>query len=229
VIVGFVLFALIVTMLTFGMRAASKSAAAADEMIERATELRIAQGVIRARLAEAYPLFVNRPRERARVGFDGTADTVEFISFVPNDIGMGGLQRIQLGLASAAPGQSGDLVLTQQPVALTADGVVPLGTAERRVILGDVRRLRLRYFGAPANQPTNAGPAHVLGVGPIDRGEVSWRNEWGDNDVLPMLVSLGVEFRPADRRSWPEIVVAPSSNATSDCVLQPTTRKCRPR
>ena len=48
VIVGFVLIALIVTMLTFGLRTAARSAAAADDMVERATELRIAQGVSRA-------------------------------------------------------------------------------------------------------------------------------------------------------------------------------------
>lgn len=204
------LFALIMTLLTGGMRTAARSAAWSDSLIERSTELRLAQTVLRARLSEAYPLFVNRPRERVRIGFDGGPSAVDFISFVPSDLGLGGLYRMQLAWTGTA--ESGDLVLTQQRIAVGSDGPRAVAEPESRVLVSDARKIRLAYFAVPEG----------------DR-EPRWQPTWSQTDVLPTLISVVLEFRPGDKREWPEMIVAPVPSATSDCVLQPATRKCRPR
>jgi general secretion pathway protein J len=197
-------------MLAGGMRIAAKSTAAADAAIDRSSELRIAENVLRARLLEAYPLSIRIPGEPYKVEFTGGETEAEFISFMPDQIGMGGLYHVRI--VHETVGGIGDLVLALQRVNLPKDGPVPIAERETRVLVEGAKSVRLRYFGAGEGER-----------------EARWRSRWQDEEALPVLVALAVEFPPGDNRTWPELVVAPKTTGTADCIFEASVKKCRSR
>jgi hypothetical protein len=203
---------LLSVLLVGGIRVASRSWSASEDKIEKAEELRLAQSIVRERLAEAYPIVPPSPSaptsEKRPVAFVGTKNGVQFVGFLPPELGLGGLYRF--GFTAAGAGANRQLVMTQQRLQVRRDGLSPFGEPEQRVLLDTVQGISFRYFGIPTGEK-----------------EARWQTEWQDNDKLPQLVVVDVAFTSSDRRVWPELVIAPMITAPTDCVFDPGAKKCR--
>lgn len=60
---------------------------------------------------------------------------------------------------------------------------------------------------------------------PPDGGERAWLNRWWDRTSPPELIRIRVEFAPADRRQWPDLLIRPRV-AGSSCFVDAVTGRC---
>ncbi|MCJ2019910.1 prepilin-type N-terminal cleavage/methylation domain-containing protein [Methylobacterium sp. E-065] len=90
---------------------------------------------------------------------------------------------------AGAPRSDGlyDLVEGQAPLETGTDG-----TARSEILLAGVSGLTIRYLGSPA-----------------ERLPATWLPAWTRLDRHPDLVEIQIAFRPADRRRWDPLPIAP--------------------
>jgi len=95
-----------------------------------------------------------------------------------------------------------DLVITVRPELASPEG----SEIKTETLLAGLQSMEFSYFGRNG-----------------------WQNRWQDETHLPDLIRLHVTFPPRDRRSWPDLVVAPRIDVDADCVFDPVSRNCRGR
>jgi len=191
--------------LNFGTRA-WQTAARVDEDAEAVAA---AQALMRLKLAAAYPILTRATDRERHVDFDGARDAVSFVGFLPDRAGTNITAKIGFR-AAPMPDQTGlRLIASWRPdLGVGSARIAPVET----VLLERIAALRLSYYGRRPGDPTP-----------------QWSREWSDMKDLPLLVSLDVGFPEGDRRTWPEMTVAPRIRADVTCVFDPLTRDCRPR
>jgi general secretion pathway protein J len=205
-IVALALFSLLSVLLFnnvgFGVRAWRSGSARSDEL-QRSV---VAQQLLRRLLGNSYPMIVADNAPQPRVDFDGTRDTVEFLSDAPIVSGDAGRFRFKLFVNRTR--ERTDLVMTAAPeLAGTEDA-----SATRTVVVSDLDHVELAYFGAPA-PGTSA----------------QWNDSWQKQSDMPSLLRLRVSFPANDPRTWPDLLIAPRVRADVSCVYDPITTRCRGR
>lgn len=88
-LIAMTLLAFILTLLFAGLRLGSRSWDAAELRTGESERLRVAHGVIRNELAQAYPMKWRNVVD-AGIAFSGEADAVRFVAPLPVRIGEGG-------------------------------------------------------------------------------------------------------------------------------------------
>jgi general secretion pathway protein J len=63
-----------------------------------------------------------------------------------------------------------------------------------------------------------------LGNGQI---EPHWLDSWLEKGFMPALVRIRVLFKDGERRSWPELMVAPRITTDANCVFDVVSQMCR--
>jgi general secretion pathway protein J len=177
VLVSLVLLALLLVLLAGGLRYARSTWDAAARLDEVAAA-DMADTFLRARLAEAMPLYEQRKAGTVRALFQGTSDSMSFVAPAPNGPAGAGLYRYTLEAAGGGGGQR-TLVVRLQP------HLPPLGesaldvTLERYTqpyaLMRNIRSVSFRYFGR----------------GEL-RAEPAWHAVWPRADALPNLVEIAV-------------------------------------
>lgn len=153
-----------------------------------------AQKALRQFLEAARPVPVASGQPNGPLWFSGKADTLQIISQMPSQFGLGGAYSLTIAARFNASG-SKDLTLT--PVAFGFDAQDwPPTTAQsdnETVVLENVTGIAVRYFGDP-----QGGNAAV------------WTPTWEGRSTLPLLIAIDVTFPQDDPRLWPTLIVAPA-------------------
>lgn len=76
-------------------------------------------------------------------------------------------------------------------------------------LLGDVRSLELRYFGADRSN-----------------GGSGWQRQWNGQPQPPELIAIRLGFAAGDRRFWPDLIVHPRVTTNIACRIGATTSRC---
>jgi hypothetical protein len=181
-------FAVMAAIVLGGIRLGTKSWDAAAERSEAVDEMRVAQALLRRQLSSALPIAVSSAGSWT-LAFDGSEESVRFVSELPGYVSGGGVHYVTLELAGGtAAGQ--DLVLRWRPLHALEEDAPP----DEAVLARNVGTLRLRYFGARTR-----------------RASPEWLESWRDLKTMPLLMTVSVERENGE--SWPELAVALEVNA----------------
>jgi hypothetical protein len=115
------------------------------------------------------------------------------------------LHRFRLQVAS---GDRLMLYTLNERTSLQATTTEDLGWAPL-VLLGNVKRLELRYFG----------PDRFTGTD-------GWQTEWLSRGALPKLVQVRAIMGREETRSWPLLIVRPGAQSHLPCRDGSTTQDC---
>ena len=190
-LIAITLLGLLLAGLFGGLRLGARAWERSEERLEESARLQVVQNFLRERLAQAYPLTAEDQTGRLRLAFEGTGDTLRFVTLMPGYLGTGFAE-----LLLAVDDRTGieNLVVQWRRFELT-----PQSDDEERqikVLLEDIEALEIAYYGALA------------------RGEpILWHEQWLDVMALPQLIRLRVIFAVDDRRYWPDLIVRPMTDA----------------
>jgi len=176
-----IMLALINGSLRFGHRAWEVS-----DQVERTYSLAAVRNLLSQRLVEALPLVNWNDKGVPTAVFQGASEQLSFASPMSTRDGRpAGLFRVTLKLASQAGAASRLLSLEVQPL----DGEnVALDRGHTPVLIDNVARLAIRYYGTPERG-----------------GEPRWFDNWEGQTALPRLVAVDVQFPSGDPRTWPPL------------------------
>lgn len=180
VLVSLVLLALVLTLLAGGVRYA-RGTWNATARLDDLADSDVAGTFIRARLAEAMPIYEQRKAGVMQVIFQGAADSVSFVAPAPNGPGGAGLYRYSL---EAEPGAAGSPQTLVVKVAAFFAGQTDAGPAllpDRHVLMRNIRSVSFRYFG---RSEIRAPPA--------------WHDVWTRPDAMPRLVDIAIARNDSD-------------------------------
>jgi general secretion pathway protein J len=180
VLVSLILLALVLVLLAGGVRYARSTWNAAARLDELAGS-DVAETFIRARLAEAMPIYEQRKAGVMQVLFQGTSDAVSFVAPAPNGPVGAGLYRYTLEAESSAGEARQALVVKLAPyfAASAEPGAAP--APDRHALVRSIRSLSFRYFG---RSEIGAQPA--------------WHAAWTRPDAMPRLVEIAIARDDAD-------------------------------
>lgn len=198
---GFTLVELLVAMTVFtllaatayaGLRTSASSWERSEALISRWDERRAVVNFLRRQLAQTAPL-ARIERRRWHLWFEGSPDSLVFLSELPGYVGEGGVHELGLALDRGEQGQG--LYLRRQPLDAEAElGEFAAEQVLQRRIAADIDRIEFAYFGRPEG-----------------RGEPRWHDRWSENRRLPTLVK--VTITPAQGDPWPTLQVRLRSDA----------------
>lgn len=174
-----IMLALINGSLHFGRRAWEVS-----DQVERTYSVTAFRNLLGQRLVETLPLVNWDDRGVPTSDFQGASDYLSFASPMSSRSGLpAGLFLVTLKLAPQAGVAFRPLSLELKP--LDRDNVPPGGVGHAPVLIDNVARLAIRYYGSPEHG-----------------GEPRWFDDWQGRTTLPSLVTVDVQFPSGDLRTW---------------------------
>ena len=174
-----IMLALINGSLRFGHRAWEVS-----DQVERTDSLATFRNLLGQRLVETLPLVNWDDRGVPTSVFQGAGDSLSFASPMSSRNGLpAGLFLLTLKLVPQAGAVSRPLSLEVQP--LDGNNVATDRVGHMPVLIDNVTRLALRYYGSPERG-----------------GEPKWSDNWEGQTTLPKLVTVDVQFPSGDPRTW---------------------------
>jgi hypothetical protein len=174
VLVSLVLLALVLALLSGGVRFARGTWEAAARLEEQ-TGAEMAEAFIRARLGEAMALYEQHTAGRVRVVFHGAADALSFVAPAPNGPAGAALYRYALKVAPGAVSGRSTLVVKLAPYRAKQAETGAEWAVQQHVLVRNMRSVRFRYFGRAR---LDAEPA--------------WHTAWTRTDATPNLVEITV-------------------------------------
>lgn len=134
--------------------------------------------------------------------FRGNPEALRLIGPAPSQLLPGGLYETIIGVEDGVGGARGGrrLSIWWRPLPHAGEGPALSLDADARtrqaVLIDGIAEFRLSYFGqgGDVNEPPQ------------------WHDRWETMLSLPSLVSVQMAFMPGDRRSWPQLVVAPMAS-----------------
>lgn len=206
-LVSLALVALLSVLLLDGIRSGLTSWQRSARLASDIDETLTIQSFLRRLIEDTYPLYVLDDHRKGYVEFEGSAQSISFLSSTP--VALGGAGRTKYHLSIEQQNGQRNLVLSHRME--LSDPNSPSVTPHR-TLLSNVETVTFSYFSKSG----------------ID-SEGQWIGSWAGRARLPQLVRIQVSFSQGDPRSWPELVVAPRISMDVSCVYDPLTKACRGR
>jgi general secretion pathway protein J len=188
-LIAMTLLGFIAVIATSALHLATTASAAAEAKADVANRMRLVHGVVRRQLGQARLIQVLTSQGQS-VAFEGTRQSVQFVTAPPAHLAWGGLYLVTLEVAPRDSGKalmvSYRLFVSDRPEPASAE---PL---EHVVLVEGIEDAEFAYFGA----------------GSLDQ-RPTWQDHWERGPSgLPGLVRLRVRMHGADASAWPELVVS---------------------
>jgi general secretion pathway protein J len=180
-----------------GLRAATRATDRGQVILEQSSRLRMAHQFIRKQLTQMLPLAFAEAEDgvlTVSTVFEGTATRIRYVSPMPGYLGFGGPQVQELAITSTGDG-----------LALVLSHALLQGFEEERM-----------HDRAPIMLIDGIEQAEFNFQGRDEEGELAgWVNQWDDPGVLPVVVSLDIEFEEGAYTEWPILVAAVKIDSAS--------------
>ena len=215
---GFTLIELVVAMtilgtmmllLYSGLSFALRSWDAGDAVGRASADRRIGENFVRRELSELFPMRW-KDGVKLRFAFEGTAQTLRFVSSRPAGATIGGLSLVGLEVAGDARRGDRSLVMRRAMPDDNGDSFSPLDEAKPTVMIDRVDAIEFSYFGAEN-----------------DFADPKWQDDWPYSARVPQMVRLRV--KRLDGSVLPEMVVRVMLGEEAGCLENSFQRLCRPR
>jgi len=166
-----------------GLRASTRAADKGQAILEDSGRIRMAHQFVRKQLNQMIPLaFMEDEGTGERTVFQGDAKIIRFVAPMPGYLGFGGPQVQELALIA---GDEGDMLVLSHALLQ--------GFEEQNLYLRD-----------PIMLIEKIDFAEFSYLGLDEAGELTgWTNYWDQPGVLPLSVSLTVEFTGDVYINWP--------------------------
>src|SRR5262245_1051817 len=174
VLVSLTLLALLLSLLAGGLRYA-RSTWDATARLDQLADADMAETFLRARLAEAMPLYEQQKAGTVRALFHGTGDTMSFVAPAPNGPAGTGLYRYTLEAGGGTGRGRRTLVVKLVPHLPWISDSALERPPEQYDLMRNIRSVSFRYFGR----------------GEL-RGEPAWHAVWPRTDAMPNLVEIAI-------------------------------------
>jgi len=192
-LVAISLLGIILALAYGGLRIGVKSADRGERFIERAEQMRAAQGFLRSQLSQTLSLTIEE-HDGERELFLGEEEKMSFVAAMPGYLGRGGPQIQTVWLQRG----EGGLEMLFAHRLLNVPDDEPQG--EPVLLMDHIRRGHFEYLP-------------LAGSEEADREQ--WTSEWDLPNAVPGLVRIVLELDPALNQRWPELLVALHINANS--------------
>ena len=191
VIIAMTILSLILVLLFSTIFTANKSWRITEQKISQNDELRLVGHFIRRQISQNIPLMWIDQKDQKLI-FEGKDNELNFTSTLPAHRGGGGVQLITLKVNQTDELHHLDLYYRHaSPDDSPFDKMDDIETV---TLLENIKNIEFSYFGQEK----------------IDEDPV-WRDEWQNNELLPMLISLKIHTID-ESNNWPEIKIPLHSN-----------------
>jgi general secretion pathway protein J len=191
--------------LSFGLR----SWDAGDAVGRASADRRIGEHFVRRELSELFPMRW-KDGTKLRFAFEGTPQSLRFVSSRPAGVGQGGLSLVGLEVAGDARNADRSLVMRRAMPDDNADSFAPLEQAEPAVMISGVDAVEFAYFGAEN-----------------DFTDPKWNDDWPYVARVPQMIRIRI--KRTDGTVLPEMVVRLMLSEEAGCIENSFQRLCRPR
>ncbi|MFO1305847.1 MAG: prepilin-type N-terminal cleavage/methylation domain-containing protein [Burkholderiales bacterium] len=198
--VALTLFAILAGILFGSLRLAGRSADAGEEKAQASSGMRLASDYLREQLTSQHPQRMRKMLEFP-IMFGGSADELRYTATLPGRVGVGGMWYYRLALSKVPGKDDTALVLERVMPDLDAPSMPSFSESERSVLADDIKSLKISYYGRDRGVSLDQAP--------------TWRNQWEDTQILPVLIRIEVVPRRGD--PWPTMVIAPRAAPEAGC------------
>lgn len=171
-----------------GFRASTRATDRGQDILEESSRLRLAHQFVHRQLNQMLPIsFADPETDDLPVVFDGRPKTIRFVGPMPGYLGFGGPQVQELSIVSGENGEA--LVLSHALL----QGFEESHLLEREpiMLIDGIEQAEFSFQGRD------------------EQGLPStWQNSWDNTSILPLAVSLDVEFGENTHMEWPELVAS---------------------
>jgi general secretion pathway protein J len=194
-LVAITLLGLLMAALFAGLQLGARAWERGEERVDQSTRLQAVQDFLRDRLTQSYPFdVVEDGTRRRRLMFEGTSEALRFVTLMPEHLGTGFAEFV---VTIGDQDDARHLLVRWLPFEVS--GPTPASAnaePQVKVLLKQIEDLQLSYYGAPSREL----PA-------------TWYEEWRETSITPELVRIHVSFASGDSRHWPDLIVAPMTDA----------------
>lgn len=175
-----------------GLHAATHATNRGQVILEESGRLRMAHQFVRKQINQAIPLAFNQNKENPVDNKDlevflGSAYSMRFVGPMPGYLGFGGPQVQQLSIVSGADGL--ELVLEHALVQGFEES--HLRQRDPILLIDRIASAEFRYQGRDENGDL-----------------MPWISSWADKNLLPVAISLDIEFEKGAYTDWPLLIAA---------------------
>lgn len=171
-----------------GFRAATRATDRGQDILAESSRLRLAHQFVHRQLNQVLPMsYSNEEDGDLPVVFEGSSNMIRYVGPMPGYLGFGGPQVQELTLIGSEDGQA--LVLSHALL----QGFEEADLNERAPILliDGIESATFMYQGRD------------------EQGEpASWQNSWDETGILPVAVSLQIDFEEGAHMEWPELIAS---------------------
>lgn len=171
-----------------GFRASTRATDRGQDILEESSRMRLAHQFVHRQLNQILPMsFSDRENDELPVVFEGSSNTIRYVGPMPGYLGFGGPQVQELSIIGTDDGQ-----------ALVLSHALLQGFEEANM---DAR--------APILLLDGIQNATFMFQGRDEQGEPSsWQSSWEETGILPVAVSLQIEFGEEAHLAWPELIAS---------------------
>ena len=192
VLLALTLMSMLLALAYGGLRASTRATEKGQRVLEDSSRIRMAHQFVRKQMNQLLPLaWEVGEQERERSVFYGDARRIRFVAPMPGYLGFGGPQVQELEFV---PGEKGyDLVLSHALLQNFEEEF--LYEREPIFLLGNIRNASFSFLGVD------------------EEGELTdWMSSWEDLSMLPVSVSVDIEFNEEVYLQWPLLAASVRSD-----------------
>lgn len=171
-----------------GFRASTRATDRGQDILAESSRLRLAHQFVHRQLNQVLPMsYSNKEDGELPVVFEGSSNSIRYVGPMPGYLGFGGPQVQELSIIGTDSGQA--LVLSH-------------------ALLQGFEEAKL-HASAPIMLIDGIQDATFMFQGRDEQGQpASWQNSWSETGILPVAVSLQVDFDAAAHMEWPELIAS---------------------
>lgn len=171
-----------------GFRAATRATDRGQDILAESSRLRLAHQFVHRQLNQVLPMsYSNEEDGDLPVVFEGSSNSIRYVGPMPGYLGFGGPQVQELNIIGTDNGQA--LVLSH-------------------ALLQGFEEANL-HARAPIMLIDRIQDATFMFQGRDEQGEpAAWQNSWEQTGILPVAVSLQVDFDEQAHMEWPELIAS---------------------
>lgn len=171
-----------------GFRASTRATDRGQAILEESSRLRLAHQFVHRQLNQILPLaFAEGEEDGLPQVFEGRASSIRYVGPMPGYLGFGGPQVQQLELVASDNGQA--LVLSH--ALLQGFEEAKLQERDPILLIDGIQRGEFSFQG----RDEDGEPA-------------AWQTAWDEPNVLPLAVTLDLEFGEEAYMAWPPLVAS---------------------
>ncbi|HKJ18043.1 MAG TPA: prepilin-type N-terminal cleavage/methylation domain-containing protein [Xanthomonadales bacterium] len=171
-----------------GFRASTRATDRGQDILEESSRLRLAHQFVHRQLNQLLPMsFSDIDSDDLPMVFDGSSRSIRFVGPMPGYLGFGGPQVQELRIVEGENGQ--ELVLTH--ALLQGFEEADLDARAPIMLIDGIQGGGFSFQG----RDEQGGPG-------------SWSDSWDETEIIPLAISLQLDFDEQAHMEWPDLVAS---------------------